>query len=543
MARSPALRALERLMLVHAAADPHKRVGAGMSRADFTRLVLAGAAGVALVPAFKYGMSWARGRERVAIVGAGIAGLTCALTLRDAGISSEIFESSDRIGGRMHSERRYWQGGQHTEWCGSMIDSQHLTMLGLARRFKLPIVDSLAPLKAGARDTSFIDDHYYLMSEADRDFAPVYRILQHQVALTGDNVSHDNASPLARQLDAISMLQWVEKYVPGGRNSRFGKLILIALANEQGVAAEQQSALNLVQMLGIQYHYTDRGGKMNVLGYSDQRYNIGGGNQRLPEAIAASLPAGTIRLRQRLTAIRRLPGGTYELRFSTPSGDVRETFDRVVLALPFVTLRGVDYASAGFNARKKKVIEELGYGIHTKLQMQFNSRPWTQKGAWPYPTTGQIWTDTGFQNSVDFSLGQAGNYGIIERFTGMTPAILDTPPTPYAQIHDSPAVKRHVEEFFGELNKIWPGVSKHWNGKATFGNVQADPNILNSYSCWLVGQVTTIAGYEKVRQGNVHFAGEHTSVEHQGFMEGGASSGIAAAREVLADYKVTTKSA
>jgi monoamine oxidase len=280
-----------------------------------------------------------------------------------------------------------------------------------------------------------------------------------------------------------------------------------------------------------------------VLGYSDQRYYIRGGNQQLPEAIAATLPAGSIRLQYRLTAIRRTPGGTYELTFATPSGTVKETYDRVVLALPFVALRNADYSSAGFDAHKKMAIERLGYGVHTKLQMQFVGRPWTRKGAWPFPTTGQIWTDTGFQNSVDFSLGQSGEYGIIERFTGMTPAIVNTPPMPYAQIGASPAVKWHVEEFFGQLNRIWPGVSKYWNGKATFGNVQADPNILNSYSCWLVGQVTTIAGYERVRQGNVHFAGEHTSVEHQGFMEGGASSGVAAAREILADYKIKAKTA
>ena len=87
------------------------------------------------------------------------------------------------------------------------------------------------------------------------------------------------------------------------------------------------------------------------------------------------------------------------------------------------------------------------------------------------------------------------------------------------------------------LDHIWPGVSKHWNGKATFGNAQADPNILASYSAWLVGQCTTIAGREALRQGNVHFAGEHTSVANQGFMEGGAESGMRAAGEILSDYR------
>src|SRR5271165_2535524 len=74
-------------------------------------------------------------RERIAIVGAGIAGLTCAMTLHDAGIESTVIESSQRIGGRMHSEHGYWDDDEHTEWCGSLIDTGHRTMHKLAHRF------------------------------------------------------------------------------------------------------------------------------------------------------------------------------------------------------------------------------------------------------------------------------------------------------------------------------------------------------------------------------------------------------------------------
>jgi monoamine oxidase len=39
----------------------------------------------------------------------------------------------------------------------------------------------------------------------------------------------------------------------------------------------------------------------------------------------------------------------------------------------------------------------------------------------------------------------------------------------------------------------------------------------------------------------VHFAGEHTSVAYQGFMEGGAESGFRAAGEILADYRIRVR--
>ncbi|HMD02725.1 MAG TPA: FAD-dependent oxidoreductase, partial [Candidatus Baltobacteraceae bacterium] len=219
-----------------------------------------------------------------------------------------------------------------------------------------------------------------------------------------------------------------------------------------------------------------------------------------------------------------------------PDGPTHQSFDRVVLAIPFVVLRNIDYASAGFDERKHTAIQQLGYGYHTKLHVQFDDRPWRVGTAWPTPTTGQIWTDLRFQCSTDATLGQAGSSGILERFTGSSPALVDAPATPYAKLDDDPAVGRNLRAFFAELDPIWPEVSKYFNGKATMSNVQADPNTLASYSCWLVGQYTTIAGYERVRQGRVHFAGEHCSVENQGFMEGGAETGIAAAKEVLADY-------
>jgi monoamine oxidase len=64
-----------------------------------------------------------------------------------------------------------------------------------------------------------------------------------------------------------------------------------------------------------------------------------------------------------------------------------------------------------------------------------------------------------------------------------------------------------------------------------------DPNLLLSYSYWKPGQYTSFSGYEKARQGNIHFSGEHCSQDFQGFMEGGASEGVRAAYEVLADLK------
>jgi monoamine oxidase len=543
MARSPLFRALTRFVSEHAAAASQgvsvARVREEIGRGDFLRRAGAASLASAALPLFAAcASSQSRGRERIAVLGAGIAGLCTALRLHDAGIPSIVYESSDRIGGRMHSNWSFWDDAQHTEWCGAMIDSDHKTIRGLAARFQIPLLDTIAAWPPGARDTAFLAGRYYPMAQADRDFAPIYPVLEKQLKALDGTVTYANATPEARRLDRMSMLQWLQTYVPGGMQSQFAKLIFEAYRNEYGREPSELSAINLVNMLGVQKKYSNHGGEINVLGYSDQQYTTAPGNQHIPMAIVDALPAGTVQLNSRMTAIRRMPNGTYELTLDNAGTKQTEYYDRVVLTMPFIVLRGLDYSGAGFDAAKVNAIENLGYGYHTKLHLQFHGRPWNGPGPWPQPTTGQIWTTLQFQSSIDFTLGQSGNSGILERFTGAAPAMIDTPPTPYASTADSPVVKNEVKRFFGMLDEIWPGVSKHWNGKATFGNAQADPNILASYSSWLVGQCTTIAGHEAQRQGNVHFAGEHTSVENQGFMEGGAESGMRAADEILSDYKI-----
>ena len=47
-----------------------------------------------------------------------------------------------------------------------------------------------------------------------------------------------------------------------------------------------------------------------------------------------------------------------------------------------------------------------------------------------------------------------------------------------------------------------------------------------------MGQYTGFSGIEPVREGNIHFAGEHTSLENQGFIEGAVESGERVAAEI-----------
>ena len=91
-----------------------------------------------------------------------------------------------------------------------------------------------------------------------------------------------------------------------------------------------------------------------------------------------------------------------------------------------------------------------------------------------------------------------------------------------------------------QLQPLFPGVKKiadHWTGRATLDFWTGYQWTKGSYSYWKVGQYTKFSGMEKQRQGNCHFAGEHTSQDSQGYLNGAVETGERAASEILDDLK------
>lgn len=468
------------------------------------------------------------------IVGGGIAGLTAALTLADKGVPSTVYESSaERVGGRMFTDRSgYWAGGQMTEWAGELIDTGHKTVQFLAQRFKLKLVDLLGAEPNGSEPTYFFGGSYYTKAQADRDFRAVHQAISRDTWAASYPTTFEINTPDGIALDNMSVYQWIETRVPGGHGSPLGQLLDVAYDIEFGAPTTDQSSLNLIYLLG----YNASPGNFAVFGGSDERYHILTGNQSLPEAIRAALPAQAVQLGWRMTSIAQ-SGAAYALDFDTPLGRRTVTADHVILAFHFGVLRTLNYRRAGFDERKERAIEELGLGHNGKLNVQFTDRLWNTDGPWPAISNGESYSDTGYQNTWDVTRGQPGTPGILVNYTGgnVTDAIAAA--GPYTRASDSPQVIAATQTFLGHLEPVYPGIGSRWNGRASLSLPHLDPNYNCSYSYWRVGQYHTIAGYEGVRQGNVHFAGEHTSVDFQGWMEGGAITGVRAANEVLADLK------
>src|SRR5437588_7730708 len=290
MARTPLLRSLVRLAAEHHEAD---RLGISpaelraYSRGEFLKRTGALGAAVAVAGPAAVARAARAASPRIAIVGGGIAGLTAALALQDKGVASTVYEASDRIGGRMHSDRSgYFANGQIGEYCGELIDGGHKTILHLAQRFGLPTVDLLAAEPNGSDETYYFFGRYYSKDQADADFATIHQALQKDVSAASYPTTYKISTPAGIALDNMSVYDWIESRVPGGHGSPFGRLLDVAYNEEYGAETSVQSALNLVYLLG----FNETPGNFDIFGASNERYHIVRGNEQLPEAIAATLP-------------------------------------------------------------------------------------------------------------------------------------------------------------------------------------------------------------------------------------------------------------
>lgn len=474
---------------------------------------------------------------RIAIIGAGISGLTAALTLADKGVTSTVYEANpSRTGGRMYSGGSpstpgLWAQGQVSEYGGELIDTGHHAVLQLCQRFGLATTSVRAATPSGAEQVLRFQNAYYPRSQADNDFKVIWQLIKNDIQAGGSNPTWNNHNAAAVGLDSMSVRDWINTRVPGGASSRLGALLDVAYAVEYGADTTAQSAYALLLMLSWQANP----GSFNIWGGSDERYHITGGNDQLPHAIAAALPAGTVQQGRTLQAVTRNSNGTQTLTFALDGGGTSTVIaDHTILTVPLPILQQqIDLSGAGLDPMMRGVLGHMAMGACTKLNMQFSSRPWTGTGPWPGVSSGECFADLPFQQAWDVTKGQSGSNGILVQYGGGTPARALNPPAPFTDATNS-YTRNLAGTYLSQIDRVWPGTSAAWTGRATLSAWHLNPYSFGAYSCWPVGYLTTYAGYEGTAQGNLHFAGEHTSYDFQGYMNGGATEGTRAADEVLA---------
>lgn len=442
----------------------------------------------------------------IAIIGAGIAGLHAAYRLQQAGVASTIFEASPRSGGRMFTDRTTYPG-QVAELGGEFIDSGHITLHTLARELGITLDDRRRAAPASLRELWWLagrDVPEALLAEQLSRVAPLIRRLV-------SRIEDDEDSALFQSLDNTSLQAWLDQHVPVSESPELHTALSVAYRGEFGREPVEQSCLNLLYLVGTEL------GHFDVFGESDERYHARGGSQSFCDALVAKLKT-PVELNARL--IRASGAGPFVLEFDGPKPK-RVMADRVVFTLPFSVLTRVDLSGLELPDEKREMIAELGYGQNSKSMASFSRRVWHE-----HASSGSINSDLPFQQCWDTSLGQAGTTGILTNFLGGTAAKLGTPP------------KAQLDGFIDQVDAIVPGTRAALiAGSETQMNWCNFTHSLGSYSCYLVGQ-WRFWGSEGQRVGNLQFAGEHTSLDFQGFMEGAAESGARVAGEILDDLDI-----
>jgi monoamine oxidase len=452
-----------------------------------------------------------RGGVRIAIVGAGVAGLNTAYKLQKAGLTAKIFEGADRTGGRMFTAANLLGDGFTTELGGEFIDSNHEEMLALMQEFNLERIDVRAKEAASLKPESyFINGRHYTQGQAARAFVPLAKRIFKDYDAMEDVVDYKHEGG-GTAVDKQTLTQYLDKV---GASGWLRELLEVAYVTEYGLDADEQSALNFVGLIGTGDLENPK--ELVLLGESDERYKVRGGNQRVVDELAKRLDS-QIQRRHRLEAIKS-KGNGFTLTFQTGGGVVDEDADIVVLAIPFTLLREVKM-QVEMPDVKKRVIQELGYGTNAKVLVGFKSRVWEKQGY-----SGATYSDELFQLAWANSFLQPGPAGGITLYSGGKLGLEA----------GKGSIEEAVQRLLPGFNKAYPGSTAERNGKVARMHWPTFPWTKASYASYKPGQWTTIAGAEGLPVGNLFFAGEHCSYDFQGYMNGAAQTGADTAKAIMA---------
>jgi monoamine oxidase len=460
---------------------------------------------------------------RVAIVGAGLAGIRCAHMLWTGGsrVASTVYEAdTTHVGGRCWSLRGYFGNGLVAEHGGAFINHDETAIRNLAKQLGLKEEVVNGGDLPGGEEIYRFDDSPYPYDDANADWGAIgYRVFQDAYKLAPWPQRYDGNTAEGRRLDLLSVPEWLDE-TGISSSSRFGRLLLADVVSEYGGDPGDQPALNLLYLLA----WNNQNSLEPLPGY-DEKYHVVGGNDQIVSRMVAQLPAGTVKQGYELVRVEDTGIGTYRLTFQVGSKTSQVTADHVVLALPFSTLRDVDLSRSGLSPLKLQAIQQLGMGQNAKLHLQVQRKTWA-----PLGYSGVSYTDwdafcVAWDDSVP--LGASGP-AILLAFPGGS-----TGQSVLTGAAHGKAPRRDVDWFLNQIEPIFPGTSAAYSGLAYEDHWSVDQWHRGAYSYWRLGQYTSFSGYEGVQERNIHFAGEHTDPEEQGFLNGAVASGERAAAEVL----------
>jgi monoamine oxidase len=438
----------------------------------------------------------------IVVAGAGLAGLSAARALEARGAAVTVAEARDRVGGRVWTLRDGFAERQHAEAGADLIDGDQDQVKSLAHELGLKPVHIL---RAGfgyygpdARGVPRLHRHPGAFGSLGKR---LHREIQ-DFKLAEERWDSGVAASLARR----SVADWLDAIqAPPNLRAAVRAFRGFFLADP-----EDLSLLPLIEQFAS-------GGTPG----QDRMLRIPGGNDRLATRAAQQL-RGKLLLN---TIVRRIRQDDGHVIVTVATGDrtseLRARF--VVCALPASTTREVVFDPPLPDAQRD-AFAHLRYGCATRLLLQFDRRFWKVRGRpLAFGTdlpAGAIW---------DGNEQQKGRAGILSFLAGG---------------QASKALQEVVNRdgFVGVVKQIG------WLGRPS--TVLAARAIAWDHDPWVRGGYAYFdPGFDPLWRawlarpaGRIVFAGEHTSIRWQGYMNGAIESGWRAAAEVAALSASTLKS-
>jgi monoamine oxidase len=431
----------------------------------------------------------------VIVAGAGLAGLAAAVDLMDAGAKVTVVEVRARVGGRVWTLRDAWLNGQHAEAGADLIDEGQEEMQRLAARLGLELV----PILEGGFGFVMRGEDAHLrkyvgpagvgwrrLRERLEPWIREYRLIDQR----WDNL-------IAQNMARISVAEWLDE-VKADANMR-------ALTRGlRGFFLADPRDLSLLMLVDQLAADAPGGGRM---------YRIKGGNDQLALSLARML-RDSLQMQTQVVALSQSPGHV-RVRLRSSNGtesDMRA--DYLVCALPATTLQDIA-CDPPLPPEQQEAVVRLKYGRATRTILQFERRFWQHPGALrAYGTDlpiGAVW---------DGNEDQSGGQGILSLLAGGS-ASVETRQIVAQEGVDG--LVRHLEWLQGHDMRVLASRVVSWEDDpwARGGYAYFDPAYDPAWRLWL-----------SKPHGRIVFAGEHTSVRWQGYMNGAVESGLRAAREV-----------